>query len=126
MIDAALRYSAPAKFFHWLSAATILTAIVLGFAMLESDPGPRQNQFFDLHRSFGFVILLLTAAHGTLAVFCRRHRRYRTSPTRPSARATNVEFVLLCDTRLPCSASDADRVLTTIGNTTARELTSDA
>ncbi len=62
MIDAALRYSVPAKFFHWLSAATILTAIVLGFAMLESDPGPRQNQFYDLHRSFGFLILLLTAA----------------------------------------------------------------
>ena len=71
-------------------------------------------------------LVAATAAHGALAVFCRRHRRYRTSPTRPSARATNVEFVLLCDTRLPCSASDADRVLTTIGNTTARELTSDA
>lgn len=62
MIDAALRYSAPAKFFHWLSAAMILTAIVLGFAMLESDPGPRQNQFYDLHRSFGFTILLVTGA----------------------------------------------------------------
>ncbi len=70
MIDAALRYSAPAKIFHWLSAATILTAIVLGFAMLESYPGPRQNQFFDLHRSFGFVILLLTAARLSWRLYC--------------------------------------------------------
>lgn len=70
MIDAALRYSAPAKVFHWLSAATILTAIVLGFAMLESDPGPRQNQFFDLHRSFGFVILLLTSARLGWRLYC--------------------------------------------------------
>lgn len=32
--------------------------------------------------------------HGALSVHCRSYRRYRTSPTRPSARPTNVEFVL--------------------------------
>jgi adenine-specific DNA-methyltransferase len=59
-------------------------------------------------------LVAATSEHGALQVFCRRHRRYRTSPTRPSARATNVEFVLLCDTRAPRQASDGERVLATI------------
>jgi adenine-specific DNA-methyltransferase len=32
--------------------------------------------------------------HGALTVHCRSYKRYRTSPTRPSPRPTNVEFVL--------------------------------
>jgi adenine-specific DNA-methyltransferase len=42
--------------------------------------------------------LVATAAeHGALSVFCRSYKRYRVSPTRPSPRPRNVEFVLRVD-----------------------------
>jgi len=64
--------------------------------------------------------LLATASrHGALRVFCRSYKRYRTSPTRPSPRPTNVEFVLLCDTRAPSRRGDVDRILTEIEATAA-------
>ncbi|MGE4062129.1 MAG: cytochrome b [Rhodospirillaceae bacterium] len=55
-------YRWPAKLFHWLTALAVVTAIVLGFAMVSAQPGPRQNQLYDLHRSFGALILALTGA----------------------------------------------------------------
>jgi cytochrome b561 len=55
-------YRWPAKLFHWLTAAAVITAIVLGFSMVSAEPGPRQNQLYDLHRSFGALILVLTGA----------------------------------------------------------------
>jgi cytochrome b561 len=59
MADDFPRYRLPAQIFHWVTAIFVLTAIPLGFMMLEADPGPRQNQLYDLHRSFGFVIWLV-------------------------------------------------------------------
>lgn len=55
-------YSGGAKLFHWLSAALVITAIILGFAMVSAQPGPGQNQLYDLHRSFGALILAVTGA----------------------------------------------------------------
>ncbi len=55
-------YGGIAKLFHWLSAAAIITAIVLGFAMNSVESGPSQNRLYDLHRSFGALILALTGA----------------------------------------------------------------
>ena len=60
MTDAFPRYNAPAQFFHWLSVLAVLCGISLGFAMLNVAPGDLQNQMFDLHRSFGALILALT------------------------------------------------------------------
>ncbi len=53
------RYRLPAQIFHWVTAVCVLTAIPLGFMMLEAEPGPRQNQLYDLHRSFGALIMVL-------------------------------------------------------------------
>jgi cytochrome b561 len=55
-----MTYSGPAKIFHWLSAAAVIAAIILAFAMNSAEPGPKQNQLYDLHRSFGALILALT------------------------------------------------------------------
>jgi cytochrome b561 len=55
-------YRWPAKTFHWLTAAAVITAVILGLAMVNAQPGPTQNQLYDLHRSFGALILALTAA----------------------------------------------------------------
>lgn len=60
MSDAAVRYSAPARILHWLTVIAVITGVFLGFAMLSAESGPRQNQLFDLHRSFGAAILALT------------------------------------------------------------------
>lgn len=53
-------YSGIAKLFHWLSALAVIAAIVLGFSMNSVASGPTQNQLYDLHRSFGALVLLLT------------------------------------------------------------------
>lgn len=53
-------YSPIAKAFHWLSAAAVLCTIPLGIAMLRVE-GPVQSRLFDLHRSFGALVLALTA-----------------------------------------------------------------
>lgn len=53
-------YSPIAKTFHWLTVLAILCTIPLGVAMLRIQ-GPLQSQLFDLHRSFGALVLALTA-----------------------------------------------------------------
>lgn len=60
MQAAAKSYSGGAKLLHWLSAFAVIAAIVLGFAMVSAERGPLQNQLYDLHRSFGALILALT------------------------------------------------------------------
>lgn len=55
-------------------------------------------------------LLAMHAERGALSVFCRRYKRYRTSPTRPSPRPTNVEFVLLVDTSLSASEAQVQAV----------------
>lgn len=62
-------------------------------------------------------LVAATAAHGALSVFCRSYKRYRTSPTRPSPRARNVEFVLVCDRRRSPRAGDEADVLAAIAAT---------
>lgn len=57
-----IQYSGIAKLFHWLSALLIVTAIGLGLAMVNAQPGATQNSLFDLHRSFGALILVVTGA----------------------------------------------------------------
>lgn len=59
-IDAARDgYSAPAKWLHWLMAGAILFTIPVGIVMVNLPQGPLQDRLFNLHRSFGFLILVL-------------------------------------------------------------------
>lgn len=62
-----LHYSLPARLLHWVSALCILLVIPLGFIMMNLSGGRLQDQLFDLHRSFGFLILCLAV----LRVFTR-------------------------------------------------------
>lgn len=56
--------------------------------------------------------LVATAAeHGAVRTFHRSYRRYRTSPTRPSPRARNLEFVLHVDRTARGRAGDVDEAL---------------
>ena len=60
MTEVSLRYRAPAQALHWLTALAALCGITLGISMLNVEPGDFQNRLFDLHRSFGALILTLT------------------------------------------------------------------
>ena len=60
MTEVPLSYRTPAKIFHWLSALCVITAVAMGLTMMNIGPGPVQTNLFDLHRSFGTLILALT------------------------------------------------------------------
>ena len=60
MTDEPHRYRAPAQVFHWLTALAVVSGVLFAIAMLNVSPGPQQNRFFDLHRSFGASVLALT------------------------------------------------------------------
>ena len=51
------RYTIPAQILHWVTAVAVITGVTLGVAMLNVPSGPTQNKLFDLHRSFGALIL---------------------------------------------------------------------
>ncbi len=53
-------YTRPAKVFHWLTVLGVICAISLGLLMMNLE-GPLQSRLFDLHRSFGALVLGLTA-----------------------------------------------------------------
>jgi len=55
------RYSSGAIALHWLIAAALLFEIGLGWRM-EGPPGPQSFAVFQLHKSVGITILLLTLA----------------------------------------------------------------
>lgn len=56
-------YTGAQKFFHWLNAAPVLTALPLGFALHFMPEGAVTDETFDrlynLHRSFGFLVLAI-------------------------------------------------------------------
>ena len=62
----------------------------------------------------------IAAKHGALDVHCRSYKRYRTSPTRPSPRPRNVEFVLRIDRGGRMRRGDAARIVDEIGSVADR------
>lgn len=54
-----LEYSAVSKWLHWMTAIIIFGLIPAGFLLGDLPEGRVQNLGYDLHRSFGFVVLCL-------------------------------------------------------------------
>jgi cytochrome b561 len=52
-------YPASSKWLHWLVAALVLPAIVVGIYLPYAPPGPTQDGLFNAHKAFGMVILIL-------------------------------------------------------------------
>src|SRR4029453_8962003 len=50
-------YTATARALHWLTAALVLTMIPIGIVMANVDLGSTGDRLYDLHRSFGAVLL---------------------------------------------------------------------
>lgn len=55
-------YPSTSKWLHWLVAASVLVMIPIGIAMGRVGQGPLQNTLYDLHKSFGILILALMIA----------------------------------------------------------------
>ena len=69
----------------------------------------------------GLEQLVASAAeHGAVRAFHRSYKRYRTSPTRPSPRARNVEFVLHVDRGAARRSADAAAVMQQLQAATAQ------
>ena len=78
------------------SAFNRRTAAAAAFAQLLANV--RARHVLVSYSSDGTIplerLVAIAGEHGALDVHCRAYKRYRTSPTRPSPRARNVEFVL--------------------------------
>ncbi len=55
-----LGYTVTAKVFHWMTVVFVFLIIPMGIYMSEAEAGPLKNTFFDLHRSFGVTVSVLT------------------------------------------------------------------
>lgn len=53
-------YSKTAIWLHWMIAALIIGQLVGGKVMMAMDPAPLKFEIFQLHKSFGFIILGLS------------------------------------------------------------------
>lgn len=56
------RYTSVAILLHWLIAAAIIFQIILGWRMGDEPKGPATYAIFQLHKSIGITILLLSLA----------------------------------------------------------------
>lgn len=52
-------YAPVHKFVHWLTAVIILGMIPVGIVMTEIGNGPLKNNLYELHKSFGIIVLAL-------------------------------------------------------------------
>lgn len=62
-------YTATHKILHWLMAILVILTIILGISMVNVGRGALQNTLFDLHRSFGALIMVLAGVRIMWRVF---------------------------------------------------------
>jgi cytochrome b561 len=86
------RYSAGAIVLHWLIALALGFQLALGFAMPHDERG---FALFQLHKSVGVTILLLTLLRLGLAADAPPARRGR----RPAGRVSSRRRCTCCSTR---------------------------
>jgi cytochrome b561 len=55
-------YGFTARALHWITAVIVIGMIPAGIYMANANPGPTQDLLFDLHRSFGVVLLPIVLA----------------------------------------------------------------
>lgn len=59
MQPAIARYRWPARLLHWLMALIVICMIPVGIAITYMNGGPLQDWLYAMHKSFGFVVLVL-------------------------------------------------------------------
>jgi cytochrome b561 len=58
-VEMNMNYAPIHKFVHWLTALIILGMIPVGIIMTEISPGALKNNLYELHKSFGIIVLVL-------------------------------------------------------------------
>jgi len=58
--DGTMAYSGIARFLHWITAIAVLSMIPAGIVMGLIKGGALQNFLFDVHRSLGVVLFVIT------------------------------------------------------------------
>lgn len=59
MSDKQHKYSLPAIILHWITAALILSLLLLGWYMADLPKGPDRGWYFALHKSIGLSLFIL-------------------------------------------------------------------
>lgn len=54
------RYGAVAQLFHWLTVVLITALLIIAFYMTDLPLGPEKLRIYNLHKSVGVTVLLLT------------------------------------------------------------------
>jgi cytochrome b561 len=54
-----VNYTPTARLLHWLTAALVVTMIVVGIVMTNMGDGPTKDFLYHLHRSVGLVVLVV-------------------------------------------------------------------
>jgi cytochrome b561 len=52
-------YSAPARWFHWVTALIVLILIPAGITMTNLPDGPTKDAIYEWHKSFGMVVWII-------------------------------------------------------------------
>ncbi|GJD35051.1 cytochrome b [Methylobacterium aerolatum] len=55
-------YSPTQKLLHWAVALIVVEQVIVALAMTNVGEGPLQNQLYEMHKSFGLVVLALVLA----------------------------------------------------------------
>jgi cytochrome b561 len=58
-------YATPAKWLHWLLAILLIGMVGLGWYMMDIEDTPGSDWYFNLHKSIGFVVLILVVVRAT-------------------------------------------------------------
>ncbi len=74
------RYTTVAIVLHWLIAAAIIFQVILGWRMGDEPKGPATYAIFQLHKSIGITILLLSLARLAWRLFHRPPPHPATQP----------------------------------------------
>ena len=60
--EATVRYSHGQATFHWITVVLVLAQIYVGFRFGDLPRGPARMELFDIHKTLGATILLITLA----------------------------------------------------------------
>ena len=58
--DVGRAYTFPARLMHWTTVLMVVISIPVGIVMGRIEGGALQNALYDLHRSLGFLVLVVT------------------------------------------------------------------
>jgi cytochrome b561/polyisoprenoid-binding protein YceI len=92
---AARRYSSVAVLLHWTIVAAILFQIILGWRMGDGPKGPATYAIFQLHKSVGITILLLSVARLVWRLVNPPPLAHQPGWEKLAAKATHAGFYLI-------------------------------